>query len=64
MPHDTFNLNQDTTDKNAAPNKGLKYLIFRGLLILSTGNLKGVQSIFHFVHLRFLYLGYKKMISL
>lgn len=36
MPYDTFNLNQDTTDKNAAPNKWLKYLIFLGLLILTT----------------------------
>lgn len=28
MPHDTFNLNQDMADKNAVPNKWLKYLIF------------------------------------
>lgn len=32
MPYDTFNLNQDMADKNAVPNKWLKYLIFFGFL--------------------------------
>lgn len=46
MPNDTFNLNQDMAEKNAVPNKWLKYLIFFWASYSEYGEFKGSSESF------------------